>query len=720
MGLFAMSLLRSATRVVLFRRGGSAVCLSPRVGLSLLQSDSPFSGHGLNTRSPFMRQQALISTAKPPSMKPRDTKAAFQQGNVEETITRWEREARVAELNLITEKLGLDRKKYKDISVQMGDIIALRTKLMGNKHPETIYSNAILAAIYRVVGKFTSASNIIKQCVSISEEMILDYKSSDQFSKKDLYMLYASCVEEYARIHLQMKDVDTALSALRQALSVIESQATDETSATDYAVHLALLQRLAAECYFELNSYVNAKEALTNSETARTRIPDGTRLRFYLLNHWVSEAHSIFENHLLQTKIYSRLSEWESAEEELQSAWKTAVDNQGQNSVECCNAFLELLDFYSDLIPSRISPEEYQRLLKRALFVGRSTDNILRKTRGLDKRIVFPYLPMIQRGLRTLLPFDSQRGLCITLLFEQLRVQEKYPAIYPSTDEDVFTTVMSLVQLLREEGQYQEAYDLITKFKEQFESLKEKNADYVVPLMEVQAQLIISLCYGHVDSANPQPGNVPLGQQMKLTTQTREAVEALEYVTDYYLRKKNTAGAVRSLHTLSIVQTLQEEYSYADRDCFRCIKLLDPSFTEYASRIDLNAKNMPLSQVGRLSDLLILRGSLLRVIHEPDRAIQYYKTALQLLSISREGLTDNAALRINDEISRTSDILRCLECMMDITESTLSEYNDTGAQDKAQEAQKFLQSCKSNHESAINELNRLHARLQKTTQKSAN
>merc|ERR1712137_1186857 len=113
MGLFAMSLLRSATRVVLFRRGGSAVCLSPRVGLSLLQSDSPFSGHGLNTRSPFMRQQALISTAKPPSMKPRDTKAAFQQGNVEETITRWEREARVAELNLITEKLGLDRKNTK-------------------------------------------------------------------------------------------------------------------------------------------------------------------------------------------------------------------------------------------------------------------------------------------------------------------------------------------------------------------------------------------------------------------------------------------------------------------------------------------------------------------------------------------------------------------------------------------------------------------------------
>jgi len=634
---------------------------------------------------------------------------------VEETITRWEREARVAELNLITEKLGLDRKKYKDISVQMGDIIALRTKLMGNKHPETIYSNAILAAIYRVVGKYTSASNIIKQCVSISEEMILDYKSNEQFSKKDLYMLYASCVEEYARIYLQMNEVDTALSALRQALSVIESQATDEASATDYAVHLALLQRLAAECYYELNSYVNAKEALANSEAARSRISDGARLRFYLLNHWVSEGHSVFENHLLQAKIYSRLSEWESAEEELQKAWKAAVDNQGQNSVECCNAFLELLDFYSDLIPSRISPEEYERLLKRALLVGRSTDSILRKTRGLDKRIVFPYLPMIQRGLRTLIQFESQRNLCITLLFEQLRVQEKYPAIYPSTDEDVFTTVMSLVQLLREEGQFQEAFDLITKFKEQFESLKEKNAAYIVPLMEVQAQLIISLCYGNVDSANPKPGNVPLGQQMKLTTQTREAVESLEYVTDYYLRKKNNAGAVRSLHTLAIVQTLQEEYSYADRDSFRCIKILDPSFTEYASRIDLNSKNMPLNQVGRLSDLLILRGSLLRVMHEPDRAIQYYKTALQLLSAVPFGSSDNATVRIKDEISRTSDVLRCLECMMDITESTLSEYESAGSKDKVQEAQKFLRTCKDNHESAINELNRLHARLQKST-----
>merc|ERR1712137_931958 len=98
------------------------------------------------------------------------------------------------------------------------------------------------------------------------------------------------------------------------------------------------------------------------------------------------------------------------------------------------------------------------------------------------------------------------------------------------------------------------------------------------------------------------------------------------------------AGAVRSLHTLAIVQTLQEEYSYADRDSFRCIKILDPSFTEYASRIDLNSKNMPLNQVGRLSDLFILRGSLLRVMHEPDRAIQYYKTALQLLSLSHSVL----------------------------------------------------------------------------------
>ena len=326
-----------------------------REALDLYRSASVLSGVPV-TREPLWNSSRAGFTTSASSVKPRDTKAAFQQGNgksrlitlkveaysgaVRETIARWEREAQVSDLNLITEKLGLDRKKYKDISVQMNDIITLRTKLMGNEHPETVYSNAILAAIYRVVGKCKSAANIIQQCVSISETMVLNYQPNEEYSKRSLIQLYASCVEEYARTSLQQKEATTALSAVRQAIGVVEAQIGDNESAHEFAVHLALLQRLAADCHVELNAYTQAKEALANGAAVRARIPDGAHLRYFLLNHWISESHSAFEDHVLSARIHARLSEWKEAEEQLQSAWKVAVDNKGQRSVECCNAFL--------------------------------------------------------------------------------------------------------------------------------------------------------------------------------------------------------------------------------------------------------------------------------------------------------------------------------------------------------------------------------------------
>ena len=140
---------------------------------------------------------------------------------MEETLAKWEKEANIHELNLSTEKLGLDRKRYKDISVQMSDIITLRTKLLGNEHPETLYSNAILAAIYRVVGKHKSATNIIKQVLATLESQLGDTNSARGHSQKDLYMLYASCVEEFGRIHLAGKEPEFALRAVERGSAVL-------------------------------------------------------------------------------------------------------------------------------------------------------------------------------------------------------------------------------------------------------------------------------------------------------------------------------------------------------------------------------------------------------------------------------------------------------------------------------------------------------------------
>lgn len=356
--------------------------------------------------------------------------------------------------------------------------------------------------------------------------------------------------------------------------------------------------------------------------------------------------------------------------------------------------------------------EDYVRLLKQGLIVARSTDAILRKTRGIDKRIVFPYYPMIQRGLRTLLKVDSEKETCISLLYECLRIHEQYPSIYPSTDKDIFTKVMTLVQLLREERQFSTALELITRYKDQFAQLKESNPDYVIPLIEVQAQLIISACYGDKPPTPNENGNIPLGEQMKITTQTRDAVEGLEYISEFYKKKKNVDGVIKTLHTLAIVETLQEEYSYAERECYQCIKLIDPNFSKFVGGVQVG-ESIPISQVARLADLVTLRGSLLRIQHEPKRAINHYKAALKLLTISRDSLADSGASKIKDEISRASGIIRCLDFMIEIANSTVEEMKDRDDAEAQEETKSFLQECNDHRKTTVRELNRLQARLEK-------
>merc|ERR1712125_241322 len=113
-----------------------------------------------------------------------------------------------------------------------------------------------------------------------------------------------------------------------------------------------------------------------------------------------------------------------------------------------------MLDFYSKPVTEKNVPVKYYiELLKDGLTIARETEKVLREAKGIDKRIIYPYYPMIQRGLRTLLTLDEKKDFTISLLFESLSIYEKNPFLYPSNNKNTFTTVMALVQLLRETRQ---------------------------------------------------------------------------------------------------------------------------------------------------------------------------------------------------------------------------------------------------------------------------
>jgi len=644
------------------------------------------------------------------SMKTDISKSLANQVNLEETIAGWENEIDLPNLDITIEKTGFEKKRYKDICSRLNDIIALRTKLHGNQDEQTILANALLAACYRVVGKYDAALNIIVQCQALTEAIILPQYQSRPTEDINGLGLFAAVAEEHARVLIAKKEVTQAITQINNAVNFIKTSNQYVVHKFQYGNELSSLYNLLADCLIKVKDYDEARKVIASCEDALTKV-DRSLAIYPVLSHFRSTNYSTLTTLLQKAKIYGYKSQWPKAFYTLGKAEKLATDYFGRESVEFFETSVEMLLLSSKCVGDKISYEEFSEQFENCLEKGKEMDAKIIEKYGLDKRIKYPYFNLIIRALEVTLPNTNLRTQSIGLLLECLRLHEEYPSIFPTNSEDIFTKVMALVQLLRDEEQFDDALKIISKYKDQFMSLEEKDPNYVVPLIEVQAQLLISSCY----KGNPVLGkSVPLKDQMKLTTQTRTAVEGLEFVEKLYAKKKNLSGRIRSLHTLALVELLQEEYSYAERDSFRCLKLIDNSFKEFENHINVS-DSLSKNNIGRVCDLLMLRGSALRVMHEPNRSIQHFKKAVELLSTPRDEEEGKELPQVNikEEMSKAGDVIKCLESMIEISESTLTELKSSNNEEKIQETENFINSCKTHHQQAIEELNRLSLNIDK-------
>lgn len=571
----------------------------------------------------------------------------------------------------------------------------------------------------------------------IQENANIIVKENMEFPELQLYVLKASIVEEYARILMKTNENEKAHFLLTKTITEIENQVS-KINANEYFVYLYLLHKVNAEVLLQLNKLDQMQESFEKSNVLLHKIiesGDKQNLPFYLLNHWQDINTAIVRNHLLEAKIELHNKNWKNLQTKLANAWDhTIQNNKGINVIECCNMYFDVIDnLHESFKKNEIKFKSFQNILSNGLLACRSTDSILRKTRNNDLKIDYPYYSMIQRGLKYLLPIPDARSYCITLLYESLRIHDKYPEIYPIAVNNLFTKVMALIQLLREENQYSKALQLIEVYQARFNELKEKNSEYIVPFVEIQAQLVISTLYSNdmllnsnSSTSSSETKSVPLAQQLKLTFETRNAVENLEYVSNYFSKRKNLPGLIRTLHSLAIIQTLQEEYSYAERDATRCIKLICSSFEEYTHAVEFKRESISPSNAGRFIDLIILKGSLLRILHYPYRALNFFKCAVSCLTTSPSSGASDPFIRVKDDISRSSDMIRCLEFMLDISETTLLELHNIPENhedydpSKIEDTKKFIKECKAHHRKVSLELNRLNNQYQKAHQKTQN
>ena len=309
----------------------------------------------------------------------------------------------------------------------------------------------------------------------------------------------------------------------------------------------------------------------------------------------------------------------------------------------------------------------------------------------------------------------SEKKFCAKMLHEGLRLQFNYPSHYPATNEELFTQVMTLCQLYKEINKPDEAIYLIQQFMPLFEKIK--NADYIINLIELQAQLVILDVFGDdaerlAKKSIAKTTRVPLSKQVQNITKCQKALAGLEIAIQFYKKKNDVPGLIKSYHTLAVIETLQEDFPYADHDCGTCIRYIAPDFNEFPDRIHVN-DNVPIELLPRLCDLLLLRGTLLRVLHEPVRAQHYLSLAYRFLQKSRASLIEDPVGKLQEEMSRGSDISRCLELMIELTDSSIVEEksNPNALPDRITELERYRRSLVRKLNEAKDELKRLNALL---------
>lgn len=573
-----------------------------------------------------------------------------------------------------------------------------RSNILGPTHPETLYCNALLVSVQRIAGKLNAASLLSKQTLSIIETQLRE-EQLDYNLAIDLHVLYASCVEEYGRILFAKKEYDAACLSIRHAVGFIELALRDATK-KDYCVHLALLQSLLAEIYFTTQKYEEAINAIEKANACLEEVPDNLRLRYYLLNQWHGKAHAKINNHLLSSKVYAKMLKFEEAETSLENAWQIAALNKGINSIECCNAYAEILRYYGDAVPKRVSLEEFNDLFDQAIDVTKATDKKLRLLDGIDKYTLFPYVPLILLGTNILKKYPQYNQKSITLLLEILN-NNTYSASL--SDNDLFKSICTICKLLCDEKQFKDALYILTQYKPKFSDLVSDNPECGMQFYKLWVDVIFNYLNESSDVIPYGPiSSIPSDKVNSLSSEINEAIEAMQMAISFYDEQKNDIASFECSKKLVILSILSNHLDEALSESYRALKRIDrPTFAEYTDRVDIST-TIQTKSFSFAWDFLILRGSILKAKNEPLRALNHYKAAMKLLIYRRDVFTTSTSIKIKDGVTRSSIILNCLDLMLELESAP-----------QLSDQQNFFKTCKDQHPVVVKELNRLHARYLK-------